>query len=118
MDPSVLFFLGVLAGQVSFLVAFLLAKLTRHLVHRDPINTKSNRKEVISCPKCESTKYTHTETPGLLWCLACGNEYKNERRTIETIKEAPTPKRARFNFDDDGFSMGETGSKPRAKKSP
>lgn len=82
MVEPISFYIGVLSGQGSFVIAFILAKLTKHLVQKEQKFTSSEKKkDQTLCPKCESKKIAYTQVPGLLWCQSCGNEFKNGNPT-------------------------------------
>lgn len=87
------FFWGVLCGQGSFVIAFLLAKITKPLLTQK-FGAKS-KEDAILCPRCQSAKVAYTQEPGLLWCQACGKEWENGKDNIKkpaNTKESPASK--------------------------
>lgn len=103
------FMIGVLCGQASFAIGYILAIISKPL-----LNIKLRRKEKEGgCPSCHSSKIAETETPGRFWCEDCGNEYGTSNKG--NSKESNATERVRPSFDDDGLGLGEIRGTPRVK---
>lgn len=86
IDP-VSFLWGVLGGQGSLIIAFILAKVTRPLLNE---KFKKEKQGGLTCPRCQSHKVAYTQEPGLLWCQSCGKEFQNGETNNK--KEPAEPK--------------------------